>query len=193
MDIDPWARRAWLSQHVLPYEPELRRQLRYWGLPHDLQDEDVVQEAYARLASMKSVSEIRNPRNYLYQIARTIVLAHVRRSKVVSIHSVADVAEIRDAGEHANPEIEASDRQQLARLAAAIAELDEPLRSAFQLRIIEDLPFKSIGEELGVSANAAQKLFSRSIKFLVSRIGGQAAAEPPSRGAHVLSGMNECR
>jgi RNA polymerase sigma-70 factor (ECF subfamily) len=164
-------RALWLARHVLPHEPALRRYLAAWRLPAGLDLEDVVQEAYARLASLESVADIREPGHYLFQVARSIILAHVRRSRVVSISSVADLEQMEIASDAPTPEVEVSDREQLHQLAVAVAELPEPSRSAFVLRVIHELPHREIGLRLGLSENAVQKMIARSIKFLMNRIG----------------------
>ena len=89
MGEDLTRRAEWLSRHILPHEPALRRQLGFWRLPGGLEANDVVQEAYARFASLDSVSDIRNPKSYLFRVARSIVLAHVRRSKIVPMDGLA--------------------------------------------------------------------------------------------------------
>ena len=175
MSEDRNIRRAWLARHILPHEPALRKRLRILGLPHDLEEEDVIHEAYAKLSSLQSVAHIRNPRNYFYQTARSIILSHVRRATVVPIHAAADLETIEDAS---NPEIEVSESQILERLTAAISELGEPHMSIFRLRIMEELPFRTIGIRLGMTGNAAQKNFTRSIAFLVNRIGHGENGDP---------------
>ena len=164
-------RRAWLVRHILPHEPALRRQLRRWGLPGNLDVDDVVQEAYAKLSSLDIVSNIGNPRNYLYQVAKSIIYLHVRRSKIVSIHLKSDLEGMAGDGDLPGPEIEVSDRQQLQSLFQSITELDEPMRSVIYYRAIEDLQFQAIGERLSVSANAAQKIFAKALKRLACDIG----------------------
>src|SRR5690606_368265 len=86
--VQPENRAAWLSRNILPHEPALRQQLVRWRIPHDMDVNDVIQEAYAKLATLETVEDIKNPKAYFYQVARSIILMHVRRSRVVSIQAV---------------------------------------------------------------------------------------------------------
>jgi RNA polymerase sigma factor (sigma-70 family) len=164
-------RALWIGRHIVPHEFALRAQLARWRLPHDLDADDVIQEAYAKLATLESVDEIRNPRNYLYSVARTIMLMHVRRARVVSIRAVDDVDAFALPADDPSPEEQVSDREQLHLLALAVAELPEPGRKAFLMRTMDELSHKEIGARLGMSDNAVQKSIARSLLVLMSRIG----------------------
>lgn len=164
-------REIWLARCILPLEPGLRAQLRRWRLPDDLDADDVVQECYGKLAALDSVAEIRNPRNYLYSIARTTILMHVRRSRVVSIRTVDDLDSYALAADEPSPETQVSDREQLHILAMAVARLPEPGRSAFLLRVIDELSHREIGERLGMTGNAVQKNLTKSLQFLSDLLG----------------------
>ncbi len=163
-------RALWLAQNVLPYERRLRAQLRRWHLPDDLDADEVVQEAYSYFAAMESVDYIRNPGSYLFSIARTNVLMHVRRAKVVSIRAVQQADSLIIADEP-SPEVQVSDREQLHQLALAVAEMREPDRSAFLMRVMEELPHRAIGKQLGMSENAVQKSVARSLLRLMEMMG----------------------
>lgn len=161
----------WLARHILPHEPALRQQLARWRLPDDLEADDVVQECYSRLASMDSVADIRTPRNYLYSVARTMILMHVRHSRVVSIRSVDNLESYDLPADEPSPEQQASDREQLHLLALAVSKLPEPGRRAFLMRVIDELPHREIGERLGLTDNAVQKSVAKSLRLLSSLLG----------------------
>ncbi len=63
------------------YGPDLCRRIqRKFGFgPPD--PEDVVQAAFARLASLKEPEQVRNPRGFLYTVACNIVFDHKRQQK----------------------------------------------------------------------------------------------------------------
>lgn len=164
-------RALWLARHIVPNERWLRAQIARWRLPHDLEPDDIIQEAYAKLAAMDSVLEIRNPRTYLFSIARSTMLMHIRHSRVVSIQAVDNLEKINLAADEPSPEMQVSDREQLHLLAIAISELPEPSRSAFILRVIDELPYREIGKRLGRSDNAVQKNIAKSLRMLMERLG----------------------
>ena len=163
-------RAIWLARNVLPHEPALRAWLTRWRV-QDLLVDDVVQEAYAVLAARPDVADIRNPRTYFFQTARSIILMHLRRSRVVSIRAVEDMERIGAAAEEPSPEQQVSDREELHRLAQAIAELPEMGRQALTLRVIDGLSQREVGERMGISENAAQKHIAKSIHLLMGMFG----------------------
>lgn len=164
-------RALWIERNILPYEPGLRRYLLNRRLPLGLEVEDIIQEAYARLATLSAVDNIRNPQFYLFQVARSIILAHVRRSKIVSIETVADLDQSPILTDGMTPEIQASDREQLASLLHHIAALPEPGRQAFIMRTMQGLPHREIGLRLGMSDNAVQKSVAKSLRLLAKALG----------------------
>lgn len=167
----PEHRSRWLARHVLPIEPGLRSFIMRMRLPIDLDIDDVVQETYSKLAAMESVDDIRNPRTYVFSIARMIVLMHVRRSKVVSIRAVDDIDILSIAADEPSPEQYASDREQLHLLGLAVAELPEPVRRAFLLRMIDELSHKEIAHRMEMSENAVQKSIAKCVGLLVKKLG----------------------
>jgi RNA polymerase sigma factor (sigma-70 family) len=174
-------RALWIARHIVPHEFALRAQLARWRLPHDLDADDVIQECYAKFATMDSVDEIRNPRNYLYSVARTHLLMHVRHARVVSIRAVDDVDAFALPANEPSPEEQVSDREQLHLLALAVAELPDTGRKAFLLRMMDELSHKEIGARLGMSDNAVQKSIAKSLSFLMAKIG--RGGNTPSRAS----------
>lgn len=171
-------RAVWLARHVLPHEAALRAWVMRWRIEGLLVD-DVVQETYAVLASRASVEDIRNPRSYFFQTARSVILMHLRRSRVVSIRAVEDIDRIGAAADEPSPEQRVSDREELHQLATAIAELPELGRQALLLRVVDGLSQREVGERMGISENAAQKHIAKSIHLLMILFGrgGNAGAE----------------
>ena len=167
----PDGRARWLAQNVLVHEPALRSKLGHWRLPDGLDPDDVVQECYAKLAVLPDISGIRDSRSYLFQVARSIVLMHIRRSRTVSIQAIERIEDFDLPADDVSPEIQVSDREQLRQLALAIAEMPEPSRTAFMLRMIEGLGHRDIGRRLGMSVNAVQKNLARSLHLLSIRLG----------------------
>jgi RNA polymerase sigma factor (sigma-70 family) len=164
-------RAAWLGRHILPHERSLRAQLCRWRFPDDLDVDDVIQETYAKLSTLDDVERIRNPRAYFFQIARSIILMHVRRSRVVSIQAVEQLDQLAVASDEPGPEVQASDREQLRLLATMIARLPKASEMAMTLRFAHDLSHREIGARLGMTANAVQKSLAKSLSTFVRQLG----------------------
>lgn len=164
-------RALWLSRQILPHEPALRAQLKRWRIPGDLEIDDVIQEAYAKLVTLEDIDGIRNPKAYFFQIAKSIVLMHVRRSRVVSIQAVEQLEQLHIASDEPGPDVQASDRQQLHLLAQMIAALPGPSQAAMKLRLVQDFSHREIGEKLGMTANAVQKSLAKSLAVFMQQLG----------------------
>jgi DNA-directed RNA polymerase specialized sigma24 family protein len=59
------ARAQWLATSIMPLEAQLRRWLKR-AAPQALDADDLIQEAYAKLACLATVSNITHPKAYLY-------------------------------------------------------------------------------------------------------------------------------
>lgn len=164
-------RAAWLSRQILPHEPALRAFLSRGTMPHDLDVDDVVQEAYAKLATLEDVEAVRNPRAYFCQVARSIILMHIRRSRVVSIQAVEQVDRLGVACDYPGPDVQVADRQQLRLLAEMIAALPDASRDAMTLLLVKERSHREIGEQLGMSTNAVQKRLAKSLSTFIRELG----------------------
>ena len=164
-------RALWLSRNILPQEFSIRRIIGKWRIPQGLDVDDIVQEGYAKIAALPSVSHITSPKSYFLQIARSIILMHVRRAKLISIDVLADMEHLNVSEDEPSPETQASDREQLRLLAEAVAQLGEPHRSVFVMRMIHELSYMAIGQVLSLSDNAVQKIMTRNVRNLAEKIG----------------------
>lgn len=162
-------RARWLGRFILPHEPALRAWLSRRTVG-GLEVEDIVQEAYAKLIAMPSVEGVRDPRSYLFQIAKSVIATHVRGRKVVTI-TVSDSDILDLAAEEPSAERQLSDREELQRLAEAIAALPEPTRTIFRLRRIEQLPQRAIAERLRMPESTVEKHVSRALLHVSNLLG----------------------
>ena len=160
-------RALWLARFVLPHEPELRSWLmkrRVAGLEID----DIIQETYARLISAESVAGVRNPRTYAFSAAHSIILTHLRRARVVSFKAMADVDDLGFPSDEASPEAQTVDRDELGRLAEAIAELPGKLRDVFRLRRVEGLSQREVAAKLGLAESTVEKHLAKGLLLIMN-------------------------
>jgi RNA polymerase sigma-70 factor (ECF subfamily) len=133
--------------------------------------DDIVQETYAKLAGLDSVEQIREPKRYMFQTAFSIIALHLRRLRVVSISTAADL----DRFDIASPDVSAEQdlifRDELKELAEALVSLPVLCREAFMLRRVTGLSQKETAERIGVSEKTVEKYMSKSIRFLMDRYG----------------------
>lgn len=163
-------RRRWFLRNILPHEPALRRWLSRNVLP-DIDPDDVIQEAYTILAELETVETIRYPRAYLFQVARSVVMRHVRRARIVPIHAVDYLEQLEHPDDAASPEQQAIDRDELRQLAHAIAAMPLKTREAFVLRRVKGMPQREIAVRMRISENTVETHISRGILFLIDWFG----------------------
>src|SRR3546814_14985195 len=116
---------AWVGREILPHEAAVRAWRRRTLDPNDL--ENVIQESYCQIASLKDVSHIRSGRAYFFTAARSIVLMRLRRARIVSIESVTEIESLNIVGDEPWP----------ARIAARRRELDRVRRPTGRARCRE--------------------------------------------------------
>jgi len=169
------ARTHWFLRNVLPHESDLRR----WLVKNPvlgIDPDDIIQEAYTILAELPSVEGIHHPRAYLFQVARSLIVRHIRRARIVSITAIDNLESLDRADDSATPEQLAIDRDELRRLAAAIAAMPTKTQEAFILRRVKGLSQRQIASEMEISENTVEKHISRGTRFLIKWFGDGGSA-----------------
>lgn len=128
--------------------------------------DDVIQEMYVTLSGLKSVENIRNPKQYAYQTAYSIVLTQLQRSRVVSITPVADLDIFAAKSEAPSPEAAASTREELRGVTEALKTLSRRVYEVFTLRRIEGLSQREVAQRLGISENIVEKCVAQGVADL---------------------------
>ena len=164
-------RAIWLAEHVLPHEPALRAWLVHRmprGTGSGFEIDDVVQEAYAVLATLGGVAHIRDPRAYLYTVAQSVILQHVRRASIVSIEMVAEIDSADHAGDERSPDRCAAASEELRRVGRLIAGLPDKCRQAFVLRKVHGLSQRQIAASMGISESTVEKHIGKGVRLLAA-------------------------
>ncbi len=163
-------RTRWFLRHILPHEAALRGWLVRRAVV-DIDVDDIIQESYTVLAEMESVDTIRFPKAYLFQIARSLIVRHIRRAQIVSIQAVDDLDRLDHPDDAPSPEQCAIDRDELRHLAVAIAAMPLKTREAFILRRVEGFSQREIAAQMRISENTVEKHISRGVRFLIDWFG----------------------
>jgi RNA polymerase sigma factor (sigma-70 family) len=170
MTLTTHERAIWLARKALPHEPALRAWLSRRPLA-GLEVDDIVQETYAILAALERVEHIQNPRTYMFEVAKSVVLRSLRRSRIVAFEALAEVEALEPPCGEPSPETVAADRQELSRIAGLIAGLPAKCREAFTLRKVHGLSQREVARRMGVSENTVEKHVGKGIGVLMNALG----------------------
>jgi RNA polymerase sigma factor (sigma-70 family) len=174
---------AWVAGNVLPHEADLRARLRRMVTSSD-QIDDIVQESYLNLARLKSVAHIRNGRAYLFTTARSILLQHIRRERLVRFDSLTDLQLLTIEDEAPGPERDAGARQELDRVARLIAGLPDRCREIFELRRVQGVSQREIAARLNLPEHTVEQQAVRGLKLIMRAIAEEDGEEMPARRAN---------
>ena len=173
---------AWVSAQILPFEAELRSWLRRIGKADEA--DDLVQDIYCRLLKLQSFEHIDEPRAYLYQVARNIIVDQLRRDAVVRIDTVHSLEDVAGLDQSPSPERVALARAELKWVLGMITNLPQRCKDVFRMRKIYGLSQAETARQLKITENVVEKETLRGMKLvseMVERVGvsGYASSRQP--------------
>ena len=145
--------------------PRLARYFRRQLREHD-EPQDLVQEAFTRLASFMSREVLINPAPYLQRIARNLLFERARRRgrRMAAFHVPIGEGWDPPVDPDQAHQIEAEDVMRVYR--QALAELPEKTRTVFLLHRVDELTCKEIGERLCISVPTVQYHVARALAHI---------------------------
>ncbi len=180
----------------LENEAAIRRFIgRYSANAQDI--EDFTQETFLKGFAAEMRTEIRDPKAFLFKIAKHTALAEFRKNKRAPTDRLEDFggAElILDEGQSTAID-DLDGRRKLAVFARAVAHLPPKCRKAFLMRRVDGLPYKQIAIRMNISVSAVEKhvttgllkchAYFKERGFELSEFGA-AAAKPNQEGEAVI-------
>ena len=155
--------------HALGIAKSLRRR----GLPEETAA-DLTQDTFLRvLASPPSESKtVHNPAAYLYRVARNLGIDHQRRERLLRWVDLSsdDFASIADPSP--SPETAVYDRQKIQLMRAALQELPERTRTAFELHRIREMTIADVAQQIGLSPSRTWSLIRDAYEHIDTRLSG---------------------
>ncbi|GIL14582.1 MAG: hypothetical protein BroJett038_33020 [Chloroflexota bacterium] len=154
---------SWFAQEVQPHEISLRSYLRsvFPTLP-DI--DDLVQESYARLIRAHDAGRINYAKAFLFTTARNLALDFFRRRRIVTIESVADLADLPVIEDRPDAAESTNRQEELNLLASAVRELPDRCRQVLTLRLLYGLSHKQIAAELGISEHTVKAQLAKGMR-----------------------------
>lgn len=178
-----------ISETFLRYDLFLKKFLtRFFASRQDI--EDVAQETYLRAYIADNSREIRQPKAYLFRIAKNIALTELtKKSRQITgyIEDMGGSVVIETTSEDNNgvdAELEA--QQSLGLYCEALASLPEKCRQVFILRKVHGLAHKEIAMRMSLSVSSVEKYLMRAVlvcrEFVDAREGANSSLSRRSAG-----------
>jgi RNA polymerase sigma-70 factor (ECF subfamily) len=155
----------WFARIILPLEPMLERYLRrswrdQWEVP------DLRQDVYVRVFEAAMREKPFNPKYFLFQVARNLMIDRSRRKNVVSFESFADFDGVEADDDKPDVEQSAAVHQEIRLLMSAIGELPPRCREVVTLRKIEGLSQREVARKMGITEDTVERQVSNGIRLL---------------------------
>jgi len=162
----------WDIQHLFrKHARDIAQSLRRRGINEDTAA-DLTQETFVRVISSPPSTDtaVRNPAGYLFRTARNLGTDHQRRERLVTYVDLSpqDFTSIVDPSP--SPETAVYDRQRLALTQAALAELPDRTRKAFELHRVDEMTIAAVAAELGLSVSRTWTLIRTAYEHIDARL-----------------------
>ena len=157
----------WVGRCLLPWEGYVRTWLRRASVP-SIDIDDIVQEAYSRIARLEDFRHISNAKAYFLEVARNVLFEQSRRSRIIRIDTIAELEGPNTADDSPDQERVAIGRDEVARLKRLIDALPDRCREMFVLCKIEGLSQKQIAKRLGVTENTVETQVGRGLRLILA-------------------------
>ena len=152
---DPPSLEQWYREQVVVHERALRAYLRR-AFPVVTDVDNVIQETFARVLEARRAAPIENVRGYLFTTARHQALNLLRRRKIISIESIAEIEAFDISTDEPGIPEKVGLKLEIELLTQAIQSLPERCREVLTLRKIEGLSQRDIATRLGISEHTVE-------------------------------------
>lgn len=153
----------------MPHEAKVRAWLkRSLVSPEDM--DDLIQEAYSKLAKVEAYEQIAQPDGYFFGIVRNLLTDQRRRARVVRIDTVGNLSALNVASDEASPERVVAAKRELQRIRKLIAELPPRCRQIFELRKIEGVPQREIARRLKLTESVVENEGVKGMRLILKAL-----------------------
>ena len=163
---------AWFVEEVLPLEAALTRFL-YRNCRDRAEILDLRQETYVRVFEAAGHGLPRQVKPFLFSAARNLLIDRFRRSRIVSIDSVADLESSIVVTEDGDPERVLIDRDELRRLSDALERLPPRCREVVAMRKIDGVAQRDVARRLGIAESTVEKQVGKGVRLLAEILFGE--------------------
>jgi RNA polymerase sigma-70 factor (ECF subfamily) len=167
---------------VQPHEPALRAYLQA-RFPTLGEHDDLVQESYTRLLRERARGEVRHPRAFLFTAARNAAYDLFRRRGAKPTEVVTEAIELTALSEQPGTAEQFDQRLELEVLSEAVRSLPERCRQVIMLRYLDNLSYKEIGVQLGISPETVKVHMAKGMRRCAAFFADRGLIEGAPRNA----------
>lgn len=153
----------WFAENLQPHEPAVRAYLAN-RFPWLQEQDDVVQESYARVLRAQRSRPIKHARAFFFSTAHNAAIDLFRRRGRNEHVEATDFSALPLLDEPSGVGEVMDQRQRRETLAEALASLPDRCREVVQLRFQENLSYKEIAARLGVTTDTVKVHLGRGIR-----------------------------
>lgn len=177
----------WVARYVLPQERHARAALRRMGA-HEDDIDDVMQDAYCRIAALTSTNHIERPAAYLIQVAKNLWRDRLRQARVVLFEDFTENAAVLVEDETLGIEDLAIARERLRMVETVLASLPERCRTIFLWKRLEGLSQREIAGRLGVNEHVVENNVQKAVRALLHATRDAESNPPPAQQVRLSVG-----
>lgn len=154
-ETSPFDLDRWFREEVAVHEPALRAYIRR-AFPVVTDQDNLVQETFVRMVQARRTGSVDHPRGYLFTTARNLALELMRRRKIISFESLAEIEALPISTDEPGVPEKVGLKFDLELLTQAIQSLPERCRAVLTLRKIEGLSQREIAARLGIAEHTVE-------------------------------------
>lgn len=124
---------------------------------------DIAHQAFERFMAVAEPQRIAQPRAYLFQLVRNLVVDGLRRDKVRADHARREEASVEPSASDLTVQSTLG-AEQLQMLQQIIEKLPAKRRRAFVLNRVYQLSYQEVADEMGISVDGVKKHVLRALE-----------------------------
>ena len=134
-------------------------------LYHDSYAEEIVQNVFVRIWEKRDLLDVQiSVKAYLYKCVHNDCLNYIKHKKIKTKYQDHAAFIMNDQSENTSDKLILTELQE--RLQVALNQLPEQCRTIFQMSRFEDLKYREIAEELGISIKTVENQMGKALKIL---------------------------
>ncbi|MGX4675640.1 RNA polymerase sigma factor [SAR92 clade bacterium H246] len=142
--------------------------------------EDVTQEAFMRAYKAEQTTDIRQPKSFLFRIAKNVAISELRSKSRQITDYIEDQSSTDVLLQEWTTEDEAMAQQKLGIHCEAVASLPPKCRRVYLMRKVYGMPHKEIAQRLGIALSTVEKHLLKGVegcdRYIRERMDEQPAA-----------------